>query len=152
MRITYDPEADAAYVYLTQLVEEPDTRTVTNDVYLDFDEQGRLVGIEVLDASKHLDLRYLTPLLETLDESSLMWHELRRELIKRKRAGVPVETSKQHVKNWIEEVGDDYVVLRSERTDSRRKIKREEIYETNLDRLVGKRMIIMALREIADYP
>ena len=152
MRITYDAEADAAYVYLTELVEEPETRTITNDIYLDFDEQGRLVGIEVLDASKHLDLSYLTPFLERLDETSLLWHKLRRALVKRKRAGIPVETSKQHVKNWIEEVGDDYVVVRSERTDNRRKIKREEIYDTDTQRHIGKRRIILALREIGDYP
>ena len=109
MRITYDAGADAAYVYLTELVEEPETRTVTNDIYMDFDEQGRLVGIEVLDASKHLDLSYLTPLLERLDETGLLWHKLRRQLVKRKRAGVPLETGKQHVRNWIEEVGNDYV-------------------------------------------
>ena len=152
MRITYDAEADAAYVYLTELVEEPETRTVTNDLYLDFDEHGRLVGIEVLDASKHLDLTYLAPLLERLDETSLPWHKLRRELVKRKQTGIPVETSKPHVKNWIDEVGDDYVVVHSERTDKRRKIKREEIYETDTQSQIGKRRIIVALREIGDYP
>ena len=150
MRITYDAEADAAYVYLTGSVEEPETRTVTSDIYMDFDGQGRLVGIEVLDASKHLDLDYLTPLLERLDETSLVWHKLRRELVKRQLAGVPIESIKRHMKNWIEEVGDDYVVVRSEQTDNRRKIKREEIYDTDLEKHIGKRRIIMALREIGD--
>ncbi len=154
MRITYDAEADAAYVYLTELVEEPETRTVTNDVYMDFDEQGRLVGIEVLDASKHLDLSYLTPLLERLDETSLLWHKLRRELVKRKRAGIPVETCKQHVKNWIEEVGDDYVRIRSERTGKPRKITQAQIEDRNLDQHKRRRRssVIQALRELGGYP
>ena len=153
MRITYDAEADAAYVYLTELVEEPETRTVTNDVYMDFDEQGRLVGIEVLDASKLLDLTYLAPLLEKLDETSLLWHKLRRELVKGKRAGIPVETIVQHVKNWIEEVGDDYVVVRSERTGKPRKITQAQIADKDLEnhKKGFRSSIVRALRDLGGY-
>ena len=56
--MTYDPEVDAAYVYL----REPEARhgTVTSlpvenapgMIVLDFDTDGCLFGIEVLDASK----------------------------------------------------------------------------------------------------
>lgn len=62
MRWTYDPEADAAYI---QFVEEIGvggvTKTVGCDplevggmINLDFDRDGRLLGIEVLDASRIL--------------------------------------------------------------------------------------------------
>jgi uncharacterized protein YuzE len=57
VRVTYDPEADAAYVYL----RDPEARkgTVTSlpvedapgMIVLDFDVDGCLFGIEVLDAS-----------------------------------------------------------------------------------------------------
>ena len=151
MRITYDTEADAAYLYLTDLVEEPETRRISSDIYIDFDEQGRLVGIEVLDASKHLDLSYMTPMVEPLDEMGLLWHQLHRELLKRKRDGVPVETPIQHGKNWIEEAGKDRVIVRNGRTGSRRKITRDEVEDSDVEKHVGKRRITLALRKIAGY-
>ena len=70
-RITYDPQADAVYVYLTEKIKEPKTHDVDRDIYLDFDEQGRLMGIEVLEASKRLDLDYLMPQAELLGEGEL---------------------------------------------------------------------------------
>ena len=63
MRLTYDPEADAAYLTVR---DEPvgDGEAVTtlpaivspngSEVALDFDGDGRLLGIEVLHASATL--------------------------------------------------------------------------------------------------
>ena len=151
MRITYDAEADAAYIYLTDLIDAPDTRDADTDIYLDFDSGDRLVGIEVLDASKRLDLHYLAPLLYKLDEMGLRWHQLHRELLKRKREGMPVESSTTHAKNWIEEVGEDHVVVRSERTGNSRKITRHEVEDRDVEKHVGKQRIILALRVIGGY-
>ena len=61
MRITYDKRADAAYITLGDS-ETPAggvSRTVGCDpsremINLDFDHQGFLLGIEVMDASKKL--------------------------------------------------------------------------------------------------
>ena len=71
MRITYDAEADAVYIYLSEIVKEPDTREVDDDIALDFDEQERLMGIEILEASKRLDLDYMLPMAERLVLSQL---------------------------------------------------------------------------------
>lgn len=51
MRLDYDPEVDALYLRLS---ESPvlDSEEVRPGIILDFDEQGRVVGVEVLDASK----------------------------------------------------------------------------------------------------
>ena len=61
MRITYDQEADAAYIYLVPISPGGVARTYTCDpnevkgmINLDFDRDGRLLGIEVLDASRSL--------------------------------------------------------------------------------------------------
>ncbi len=60
MKITYDPLADAAYIYLTPAINQVDRtyacdpREVGGQINLDFDALGRLVGIEVLDASHKL--------------------------------------------------------------------------------------------------
>lgn len=66
MRITYDPHADAAYIYLADVATGLETRCVDDDVYADFDADERLVGIEVLDASRRLDLIGLRPIMEKL--------------------------------------------------------------------------------------
>lgn len=61
MRVTYDPTVDAAYVYLTDdaLVSGRDSIPcetppgVQTIVVLDW-KDGRIVGLEVLGASRHL--------------------------------------------------------------------------------------------------
>lgn len=50
MRITYDPVADAVYIYLGDPSAEVTTQEVDEDVNLDLDEHGQVVGIEVLNA------------------------------------------------------------------------------------------------------
>lgn len=53
MRIEFDAQRDLLYLYLregeTKVVE---TRTITPGVHADFDREGRLIGLEVLDASE----------------------------------------------------------------------------------------------------
>jgi uncharacterized protein YuzE len=66
MRITYDPNADAVYVYLTDEQLSPGRDSIPCDlpenmrgsiVVMDW-KDGKIVGLEVLDASKvlHADL------------------------------------------------------------------------------------------------
>ena len=62
MKITYDPSVDAAYIYLADAIEPGgvkktymcDPEEVGTMVNLDFDDDGRIVGVEVLSASTHL--------------------------------------------------------------------------------------------------
>ena len=53
MRTTYDAEADALYVRFS---EAPviESEQVSDGVVLDFDAEGRIVAIELIDATKHL--------------------------------------------------------------------------------------------------
>jgi uncharacterized protein YuzE len=53
MRLTYDDEADAIYVYREG---EPVTRSeiLEDGRMVDLDVEGRLIGIEILDASSHV--------------------------------------------------------------------------------------------------
>jgi len=60
MRVTYDAVADAAYIALAGPVGDGETATTIHslltpgdrgEVALDFDADGRLLGIEVLHAS-----------------------------------------------------------------------------------------------------
>jgi uncharacterized protein YuzE len=110
MRITYDASVDAAYFYFAKKTEPPETRRVDDDIYIDFNAQNQIVGIEVLDASKRLPLSELMPLMERIDTD---WVKLIDELQKRKDKGEPVKVSKR-TKLWVEEIGLDYIVLSSE--------------------------------------
>ena len=53
MKSRYDREADALYVQLADatIVGSEEVRT---GIMLDFDAAGRVVGIEILDASEHV--------------------------------------------------------------------------------------------------
>ncbi len=53
MRTTFDPEADAMYIYLTDKPVDK-TVSVSSRVAVDLDEDGNLRGIEVLFVSKAL--------------------------------------------------------------------------------------------------
>jgi uncharacterized protein YuzE len=64
LKLEYDKEADAAYINLTQMIKpgevedtimlgQEDDRVKTM-INLDFDKDGRLLGLEVMDASKVL--------------------------------------------------------------------------------------------------
>lgn len=54
MKIEYDQQADAMYIRLRSgVVAESDE--VRPGVVLDFDERGRMLGIEMLDVSQQAD-------------------------------------------------------------------------------------------------
>lgn len=54
MKLSYDPEVDAAYIRLEEGKFQVTTHQLSEDVAVNFAPDGRVVGIEVLSASKHL--------------------------------------------------------------------------------------------------
>lgn len=61
MKVTYDEKVDAAYIYLKKIPPGGaattyvcDRRRTGGHIALDFDKDGVLLGIEVLNASKKL--------------------------------------------------------------------------------------------------
>ena len=54
MHVTYDPKADAVYIRLRKDTFRTEFDSSTG-VALDYDVEGRLVGIEILYASVHFD-------------------------------------------------------------------------------------------------
>ena len=67
MKITYDKEANAAYIYLKENGQNKvhktyccDPTEVNGVINLDFDDKGQLLGIEILDANKVLHKDLLT--------------------------------------------------------------------------------------------
>lgn len=55
MKLLYYAETDSLYIDLAERASA-DSREVTPGVVLDFDAAGALVGIDIDNASRHLDL------------------------------------------------------------------------------------------------
>jgi uncharacterized protein YuzE len=53
MNATYDPKADAAYLYLSK-EKIAKSRVISDSMNFDLDADGKLVGIEFLDAKSQL--------------------------------------------------------------------------------------------------
>ena len=53
MKIEYDPERDLLYIYFAEPERKSaETVTIKPGVHADFDKDGKLIGIEVIDASE----------------------------------------------------------------------------------------------------
>jgi uncharacterized protein YuzE len=59
MKISYYPDTDSLYIDLS---EQPsaESREISEGVVLDYDARGRLVGIDIDNASKKVELKKLT--------------------------------------------------------------------------------------------
>ena len=55
IRTSYDPEADAMFIWFDpDSVKSAATEEVSPGIMLDFDSEGRVIGIEVLDVSERM--------------------------------------------------------------------------------------------------
>ena len=61
MEILYNAKADLLYIRIDDQKQEVINRQLGEDVVLDIGEGDRIVGIEILDASKRLNLEKLFP-------------------------------------------------------------------------------------------
>ena len=59
MKVTYDPWADAVYIYIASSKGGIETAVVDNALMVDTDHTGRVVGVEILSASERLDVEQL---------------------------------------------------------------------------------------------
>ncbi|MBS3142701.1 DUF2283 domain-containing protein [Candidatus Woesearchaeota archaeon] len=60
MRIEYDKDVDAAYIYLTDArVKSVKTVELNENIILDYDREGKIIGVEVLQASVVLSKKVL---------------------------------------------------------------------------------------------
>ena len=58
MRIHYSQDADALYIRLKE-TEIKNTDEIADEVIMDYDESGNIVGIEILSASQKADMQEL---------------------------------------------------------------------------------------------
>jgi uncharacterized protein YuzE len=61
MQIMYNAKTDVLYLRLDDRKQEVVNQQLTEDIMLDLGKDNRIVGIEILDASKRLKLDGLLP-------------------------------------------------------------------------------------------
>jgi len=61
MQIQYDTKKDLLYIRLDERNQEVVNKRPSEDIVLDIGEGDKIVGIEIMDASKHVDLETLLP-------------------------------------------------------------------------------------------
>jgi len=61
MQIQYNDSTDLLYIRLDDRKQEIINKRLSDDIVLDMGKDDRIVGIEILDASKHLNLDKLLP-------------------------------------------------------------------------------------------
>ena len=61
MKITYDKSVDAMYIKLNEELTYKSSKKISEDVLIDYSDDGKIIGVEVLTASKNT----LMPLPET---------------------------------------------------------------------------------------
>ncbi|MBI4491058.1 MAG: DUF2283 domain-containing protein [Deltaproteobacteria bacterium] len=62
MQILYNAQTDLLYLRLDDRKQQVVNKRVSEDIVIDIGEDNRIVGIEILDASKNLNLERLLPL------------------------------------------------------------------------------------------
>ena len=62
MNILYNDKIDLRYIRLDERKQEVINRRISEDIVLDIGKDERLIGIEILDASKRVNLKRLLPI------------------------------------------------------------------------------------------
>lgn len=61
MNIVYNDKTDLLYIRLDDKKQDVINRRISEDIVLDIGENNRIIGIEILDASRHVSLDRLLP-------------------------------------------------------------------------------------------
>ena len=62
MTIHYDSATDLLYLRIEQEAQEVINKKVTEDIVLDMGKDNKIIGIEIMDASQHVNLAKLMPI------------------------------------------------------------------------------------------
>ena len=62
MEILYNSKTDLLYLRLDDRKQEVLNKRISDDIVIDIGDDNRIVGIEIIDASRNLNLEKLLPL------------------------------------------------------------------------------------------
>ena len=71
MNILYDDKKDLLYIRLDDSSQDVVNRRVSEDVVLDIGDKDRIIGIEIIDASRHVSLEKLLPIKYEIAEEAI---------------------------------------------------------------------------------
>ncbi len=71
MNVSYNDKTDLLYIRLDDRKQEVINKRVSDDVVLDIGEGDKIIGIEILDASKHVNLDRLLPVNYKLSKDAI---------------------------------------------------------------------------------
>jgi uncharacterized protein YuzE len=70
MNIAYNDKTDLLYIRLDDRKQDVINKRVSEDIVLDVGENDKIIGIEILDASKHVSLDKLLPVKYEIAKAS----------------------------------------------------------------------------------
>lgn len=70
MNIVYNDKTDLLYIRLDDRKQDVVNKRVSEDIVLDIGENDKIIGIEILDASKHVALDKLLPVKYGITKAS----------------------------------------------------------------------------------
>ncbi|MCB1159872.1 MAG: DUF2283 domain-containing protein [Leptospiraceae bacterium] len=62
MQIVYNSKTDLLYIRFVEEIQEVENQKVSDGIVLDIGKNGKIVGIEILDASNSIDLSTILPI------------------------------------------------------------------------------------------
>lgn len=62
MRVTYNDDSDLLYIRLDESSQAVINKRLADDIVLDIGKDEKIIGIEILDASSHVDLEKILPI------------------------------------------------------------------------------------------
>jgi uncharacterized protein YuzE len=71
MNVSYNDKKDLLYIRLDDRRQQIINRRVSDDIVLDIGEGNKIIGIEILDASKHVNLDRLLPVNYKLSRDTI---------------------------------------------------------------------------------
>ncbi len=71
MHVSYNDKTDLLYIRLDDRKQEVINRRLSEDVVLDIGDGDKIIGIEILDASKHVNLDRLLPVNYKLSRDAI---------------------------------------------------------------------------------
>jgi uncharacterized protein YuzE len=69
MRVRYDKRHDVLYIDVAPGKKARETQPLNDDIFVDLDEEGNIVGIEIWNASKNIVDALAEPLIEKVKKS-----------------------------------------------------------------------------------